>query len=118
MLIYTMGDEMEDILSRCHIYPHDHLPEHSLWPPTKTLSGASCMTLQERAHFIATLKYRDRQITEELYAVKKLNCSLLECPVIKALGLVQRVNAVQTKTDIVKQCLKLFEAWRSWRSIR
>ena len=85
------------------------IPDTTLKPATKTLSGASCMTLQVKGQFTATLKYRDREATEEVYVVRKLNRSLLGRPAIVALGLVQRVNAVQTKTDLVKQFSKLFE---------
>ena len=84
------------------------IPGVALKPPTKTLSGAGCKTLQVEGQFTAALKYHDREATEEVYAVKKLNRSLLGRPAIEALGLVQRVNAVQTETDVVKEFPKLF----------
>lgn len=43
-----------------------------------------------------------------MYAVKKLNHFLLGRPATEDLGLVQRVNAVQTETDVVKKFPKLF----------
>ena len=43
-----------------------------------------------------------------MYAIGKLNRSLLGRPTIEALGLVQRVNAVQTQLDIEKQFPKPF----------
>ena len=85
------------------------IPDVSLKSPTKTLSGASCRTLQVKGQFTANLNYQDKEATEEVYVVKSLNRSLLGRPAIEALGLVQRVNAVQTKTDLVKQFPKLFE---------
>ena len=48
-----------------------------------------------KGQFTAILKYQDKQVTEEVYAVRRLNHSLLERSAIEALGLVQRVNAVQ-----------------------
>ena len=47
--------------------------------------------------------------TLEVYVVKNLSRSLLGRPAIEALDLLQRVNAVQTKTDIERQFPKLFE---------
>ena len=81
----------------------------TLKPATKVLSGASSKTLKVKGQFTATLKYQGKEATEEVYAVKKLNRSLLGRPAIEALGLVQRVNAVQTQLDIEKQYPKLFE---------
>lgn len=85
------------------------IPDTTLKPATKTLSGASSRTLNVKGQFMATLKYKDKEAAEEVYAVKRLNRSQLGRPAIEALGLVQRVNAVQTKTDIMKQFPKLFE---------
>ena len=85
------------------------IPDVTLKSPTKTLSGTSCRTLQVKGQFTANLNYQDKEATEEVYVVKSLNRSLLGRPAIEALGLVQRVNAVQTKTDLVKQFPKLFE---------
>ena len=85
------------------------IPDTTLKPAMKTLSGASCTTLQVKGQFNATLKYRDKETTEEVYVVRMLNRPLLGRPAIEALGLVQRVNAVQTKTDLMKQFPKLFE---------
>jgi hypothetical protein len=62
-----------------------------------------------KRQFTATLKYQDWQATEEVYTVRKLRRLLLGRPAIEALGLVQRVNAVKTKTDLVKQFPKSFE---------
>jgi len=75
------------------------IPHPVLRPPTKTLIGANCDTLCIEGQFTATLKYHDREAAEEVYAVKNFNHSLLGCPAIEALGLVQRVNAAQTETD-------------------
>ena len=85
------------------------IPDATLKPATKVLSGASSKTLKVKGQFTATLKYQGKEATEEVYAVGKLNRSLLGRPAIEALGLVQRVNAVQTQLDIEKQYPKLFE---------
>jgi len=91
------------------IIPLQSIPDVVLRPPTKTLIGANCATLCIEGQFAATLKYHDREAAEEVYAVKKLNRALLGHPGIEALGLVQRVNAVQTETDVVREFPKLFE---------
>ena len=83
------------------------IPDVVLRPPTKTLIVANCKTLCIEGQFTATLKYHDREAAEEVYTVKKLNHPLLGCPAIEALDLVQRVNAVQTETDVVREFPKL-----------
>lgn len=82
--------------------------EPTLRPAKKVLSGASCRTLHVSGQFAASLTYQGTEALEEVYVVKKLSRCLLGLPAIEALGLVQRVNAVQTETDVVKQFPKLF----------
>ena len=77
------------------------LPDTALKPATKVLSCASSKTLKQ-------LSSTKAEATEEVYAIGKLNRSLLGRPAIEALGLVQRVNAVQTQLDIEKQFPKPF----------
>ena len=88
---------------------HQGIPHSTLQPPTKSLSGAASKNLEVSGQFSASLKYKDKEADEEVYVVKNLSRSLLGHPAIEALDLLQRVNAVQTKTDIERQFLKLFE---------
>ena len=85
------------------------IPNVTLKTPTRTLSGANRKTLQVKGQFTATLEYNDKRVTGEVYAVKKLSRSLLGRPAIEALGLVKRVNVVQTEADVKKRFPKLFQ---------
>ena len=88
---------------------HQNIPHSTLQPPTKSLSGTSSKNLEVSGQFSASLKHKDREVEEMVYVVKNLSRSLLGRPAIEALGLIQRVNIVQTKTDIEKQFSRLFD---------
>ena len=85
-------------------------PDRTLKPPTNFLNGAGSKTLPVKGQLLATLKYREKEIAEEVHAVRRLNHPRLGRPAIEALRLVRRVNEVQTKTDIVKQFQNLFKS--------
>ena len=74
----------------------------------KTPSGPSHKVLPVKGQFKATLKYGDREVTEDIYVVRRLRRALLGRPAIESLGLLCRVNAVQSKSELKQRFLKLF----------
>ena len=41
--------------------------------------------------------YGGKQVTEDVFVVQNLSCALLGCPAIESLGMVRRVNNVQSR---------------------
>ena len=85
------------------------IPCAMLRPTRKTLSGPSSKTLPVKGQFTATLRHQDREVTEEVFVVRRLRHALLGRPAIESLGLLCRLDNVQTETDWVKQFPKLFD---------
>jgi hypothetical protein len=116
VVCYTVGERESSGLqdrhwSRCYCDFQDrssNIPHSTLKPSTKTLSGSNTKNLEVSGQYTASLKYKHLEATEEVDVVKNLSRSLLGRPAIEVLGLVQRVNAVQTKTDIETRFPKLF----------
>ena len=94
------------------VIPHSvfkNLPTTNLKPAQKVLSGPSHKLLPVKGQFVATLKNHDKEVEEEVFVVRRLRRALLGRPAIESLGLIRRLNAVQTKTDLVRDFPKLFQ---------
>ena len=89
-------------MSVIHHRGFNSIPATSLKPARKIHSAPSHKALLVKGQFIATLKSQDREAIQEMFAVRRLRQVLLECSAIESLGLVRRLNAVQTKTDLRK----------------
>jgi len=86
----------------------DSVPGAQLRPAKKTLSGPSHKILPVKGQFVATLKYGDREVEEDVFVVRRLQKALLGRPAIESLGLLCRVNTVRSEKDLRRQFPKLF----------
>ena len=80
----------------------------TLDPAKKVLSGPSHKILPVKGQFIATLKSQAKEVTENMFVVRRLRHALLGRPVIESLNLVKRINAMQTKPGLLQDFPKLF----------
>ena len=81
------------------VIPHKvfkSIPGARLKPAKKILSGPGHKILPVKGQFVATLWYGDKQVTEDVFVVRRLSRALLGRPAIESLDLVSRVNAVQS----------------------
>ena len=103
-----LGTRIEEHQSGCRLQQTDKsaIIEHA-WNTGHSIHWGSVdiLSLGERG---SPHTYKHLEAAEEVYVVKNLSRSLLACPAIEALGLVQRINTVQTKTDIETRFPKLF----------
>ena len=84
------------------------VPDTTLDPAKEVLSGPSHKILPVKGQFIATLKSQDKEVTENMFVVRRLRHALLGRPAIESLNLVKRINAVQTKPGLLQDFPKLF----------
>ncbi len=81
----------------------DSIPGTQLTPVKKTLSGPSHQILPVKGQFTATLTKGDKEVKEDIFVVRRLRKALLGRPAIESLGLLCRVNAVQSMSDLREQ---------------
>ena len=62
-----------------------------------------------KGQFVATLQHGNKQVTEDVFVVQRLSRALLGRPAIESLDLVSRVNAVQSKKNLLCEFPKLFD---------
>ena len=62
-----------------------------------------------KVQFTESLRHRDKEVSEEVFIVRRLRHPLLGRPAVESLGLVSRLKCVQTKTDFAKKFPELFE---------
>ena len=94
------------------VIPHKlfkNIPGASLTPAKKILSGPGYKVLPVKGQFVATLQHGNKQVTEDVFVVRRLSRALLERPAIESLDLVSRVNAVQSKKKLLCEFPKLFD---------
>ena len=77
-------------------------------PVSKSLSGPSRHPLHVCGQFTGILSHRTEEVEEEIFVVQGLQMSLLGRPAIKALGLVTRVNAIESQENLIA---KYLEEW-------
>ena len=94
------------------VIPHKlfkNIPGASLTPAKKILSGPGYKVLPVKGQFVATLQHGNKQVTEDVFIVRRLSRALLGRPAIESLDLVSRVNAVQSKKKLLCEFPKLMD---------
>ena len=88
------------------------LEEVELKPARTTLFGPNHQPIPSSGQFTAILQLDSRKVDEEVFVVPQAHQALLGRPAIEALGLLQRVNAVQEQEnarEIKQQFPRLFQ---------
>ena len=81
----------------------------TLEPASKSLSGPSQHPLHVCGQFTGILSHGTEKVEEEIFIVKGLQMSLLGRPAIEALGLVTRVNAIESQENLIAKYPELFK---------
>ena len=82
---------------------YQRLGKVSLQEPTKILRGAANSHLSVIGQFTGSLVYKQTNCLQEIFVVKGLQNNLLGLPAIKALSLIQRLQAVFLSERSIKQ---------------
>ena len=82
---------------------YQRLGKVSLQEPTKILRGAANSHLSVIGQFTGSLTYKQTNCLQEIFVVKGLQNNLLGLPAIKALSLIQRLQAVFLSERSIKQ---------------
>ena len=69
--------------------------------PRKSSVAQATKVLPVKGQFVATLQHGNKQVTEDVFVVRRLSRALLGRPAIESLDLVSRVNAVQSKKNLL-----------------
>ena len=97
------------------VIPHDafkSIPGATLNPTSDILSGPNQKILPcSEGTVHGSLRHRDKEVSEEVFIVRRLRHPLLGRPAVESLGLVSRLKCVQTKTDFAKKFPELFEGF-------
>ena len=96
------GAEVTAISQKAHL----HLALHA---PTQILYGPSKQPLKVLGFFEGKFTHRDRVATQVVYVIEGLKTNLLGLPAITALHLAARVDALQSKSDLIHHFPKVFK---------